>query len=341
MSSLAMRPLAYYGGATYDSTGISAGIGVTPNGVGYFSSYDNGDGSLGAQIGVNISSGGGGSTPTAPSYSSPSSPSYGSPSSYSSPSSPYPTPAPPPAPPTCSIQAKPATIQAGSNSTLKWASVRAISAKLHDNINKTPRAVAVKDTKTIHPAQSRTYTLVVTGSGGYKQQCTSSGKGGQTCQWVWVAGRTASCSGTLNVNQSAPQPYPTPISPLPINNDVSADNPSIGPCVTASCDGAGGGSFTDPGGGGGGGVPGGAANLSISASPQLIKLGESSTITWSSNGATSCSVSGPDFSASGTSDSKIATNITEQRIYTLTCKFPFETKTASVTVNISPQWREY
>lgn len=153
-----------------------------------------------------------------------------------------------------------------------------------------------------------TPTILGGQSGSYVQQCTSSGKGGQSCSWVWVP------------NQSS----------------------GSGICETYSCSGGAGPSNSNNGNANNNSSAAEQGALSIDASPRLIRDGDSSTITWSSSGANSCIVSGPNsFTASGTSGSQAATGINEQSTYTLTCQFNSGSQSATVTVNIIPVWREF
>lgn len=72
-----------------------------------------------------------------------------------------------------------------------------------------------------------------------------------------------------------------------------------------------------------------APTVSISASPTLVNAGGSSSLTWSSTNATSCS--GNSFTASGTSGS-VTVSPTVTTIYTITCTGAGGSKSASVTV---------
>ncbi len=65
--------------------------------------------------------------------------------------------------------------------------------------------------------------------------------------------------------------------------------------------------------------------VSISPNPAYVRLGSASTISWSSQNASSCSVAGPSFSASGVSGSKSTGNLLTvgDYTYTITCPSPF------------------
>ena len=76
--------------------------------------------------------------------------------------------------------------------------------------------------------------------------------------------------------------------------------------------------------------------MSITADPTTVRAGRESTITWESEGVTSCSVSGPNFSATGLNGSKLTGPIQAQSTYTLTCQTPLGVKSKSVNIRILP-----
>src|SRR3954453_9711292 len=63
--------------------------------------------------------------------------------------------APPPARPTVTLQAAPATIQAGQSATLTWSSTNANSLNLAPGVGN----VAAQGSTTVNPQQSVTYTI--------------------------------------------------------------------------------------------------------------------------------------------------------------------------------------
>lgn len=75
---------------------------------------------------------------------------------------------------------------------------------------------------------------------------------------------------------------------------------------------------------------------SISANPSTITLGNSSSLTWNSTGTTSCSVTGPNVSASGTSNTiGVSTGtIPSTTSYILNCTGPAGTVSDSVVVYV-------
>ncbi|HET8580846.1 MAG TPA: hypothetical protein VFL98_00005, partial [Candidatus Paceibacterota bacterium] len=81
--------------------------------------------------------------------------------------------------------------------------------------------------------------------------------------------------------------------------------------------------------------------ISIIAVPAIVHNGGTSLLTWDGGTSDSCTVTGPDFSRNGISASGVPIDdITEQRLYTLTCYKGGNSYTAKATVNILPIWQE-
>jgi len=79
-----------------------------------------------------------------------------------------------------------------------------------------------------------------------------------------------------------------------------------------------------------------APTASISASPTAVPAGGSSTLTWNSTNATSCSASGDWAGAEPTSGSQVVSNLTAQSTYTLICDGAGGQAMSSATVSILP-----
>ena len=76
--------------------------------------------------------------------------------------------------------------------------------------------------------------------------------------------------------------------------------------------------------------------LSISASPTRVRSGRSATVEWSALNASSCTVTGPGLSASGTSGSRSTGAITGRSTYVLVCQTGAGAKSAATTISIIP-----
>jgi hypothetical protein len=75
--------------------------------------------------------------------------------------------------------------------------------------------------------------------------------------------------------------------------------------------------------------------VSISADPTSVTSGGSSTLTWSSTNATSCTASGGWSGAKGVNGSQVITNITQKQTYTITCTGAGGSASDTVTVSVS------
>ena len=97
--------------------------------------------------------------------------------------------------------------------------------------------------------------------------------------------------------------------------------------VVAGCGGSGGGSSGQK-----------APTVSITAAPTSITLGQSTTLTWTSNAGTSCTASGAWSGAkAGSGNESVTPNASGSATYTLTCMGGTYSRdgTASVTVNVT------
>lgn len=113
-----------------------------------------------------------------------------------------------------------------------------------------------------------------------------SGSGGSTFRDVQI---TVQQTGAIVVSASHPPvsepPAPPPQTPAPQTPDPQASAPL----------------------------------LSLSASPATIAAGESSTLSWGSTGASECTASGAWGGSRPTSGSEVLANVTETRVYSLSC----------------------
>lgn len=91
-------------------------------------------------------------------------------------------------------------------------------------------------------------------------------------------------------------------------------------------------------GGGGGGGGGGAATLSIAINPTTITLGQSATVTWSSNGNTCAATGAWGGSKSGDGTESVTPATTGPHTYSLVCsgRGYGESDTGSATLQVNP-----
>jgi len=228
--------------------------------------------------------------------------------------------------PTVSISADPQTILLGESATLSWSSTYADSATIDQSIGSVP----VNGSTMVSPGQTTTYTITATGLGGtatdsvtvtvlYPPTATISADPetillGASATLTWSSTHTVSCViepgvGTVDPSGSIP----------------------VSPTVTTTY------TITATG-------PGGTATdtvtvtvlylptVTISADPESIIIGGSSTLTWSSTYADTCEIQ-PDV---GTVDPTGSTTVspTETTTYTITATGPGGTATDTVTVTV-------
>ena len=92
---------------------------------------------------------------------------------------------------------------------------------------------------------------------------------------------------------------------------------------------------------------GGDASVTLTATPLLVPLGDTSTLSWSIANATDCTVAGPGFSRTWdtvrTATSSPTPTVTTQTTYTLSCTAINTGTTVSdtATVRIVPDWQEF
>jgi hypothetical protein len=79
--------------------------------------------------------------------------------------------------------------------------------------------------------------------------------------------------------------------------------------------------------------------VDINVEPPLVKPGEDAVVSWNPGNATSCTLSGPNFTQTSPT-SGTATNITGETTYTLTCTHFEQTYTQTVKVKVVPQIEE-
>ena len=190
--------------------------------------------------------------------------------------------------PSCSISANPSSVQSGGSSTLTWSSTNATSATLNQSIGN----VGLSGSYTVSPAVTTTYTLTVTGPGGTVN-----------CQTYITVQQQQTPSCTINANPSNVQYGGSSTLMWSSTNATSATLTDFGSVATNGSQTASNiynsktYTLTVTG-------PGGSANCqttvtsqqqqnlscSINANPNNVQQGGPSYLTWSSNNATSASL---------------------------------------------------
>jgi hypothetical protein len=235
-------------------------------------------------------------------------------------------------PPTVTLTANPATIAAGQTSTLAWSSTDATTCTASGGWSGTQ---AASGSQSVSPSSTTTYTLSCTGIGG-----------------------TASHSATVTVS-STPAPPTVTLTANPTS--VASGQPSTltwSSTNASSCTASGGWSGTQATSGtqsvsptstttytlactGTGGTTSQSATVTVvppptvtlTANPTSLTSGQTSTLTWSSTNASSCTASGGWSGARATSGTQ-SVSPTSTTTYTLACTGIGGTTSQSATVTV-------
>ncbi|MHB1348851.1 MAG: carboxypeptidase regulatory-like domain-containing protein [Desulfobulbaceae bacterium] len=239
------------------------------------------------------------------------------------PAPPPPPPPPPPPAPTSTFTASPTcTWSSGDPITLSWTSKNTTSCSISPNVG----TVDLNGSVIVNPTATTTYTLSATGSGGTINRSVTVPQApsaslsssasyidlGNSVTLTWSTSCTDSITldNTIGAVASSGSMVVTPQS-LPVTYTLTATNErqTLTRSVTIR-------QF--------------APTSTFSADPTLIKVGEQSTLTWTSTRATSCSIS-PNIGAVDLNGS-IQVTPTKPTTYTLTATGPGGTVTRNVTV---------
>ena len=224
-------------------------------------------------------------------------------------------------PPSLYFSAIPTTVGSGGSAFLSWSAPRATSCTAGGAWSGTKSTFGFQMVSNITSTQ--TYTLYCTGSGG--QSPTSSVTitvAGATplarCSLPW-GGSIASGSSVTAYQQSA---VTSPVACSSVAQTRACTNGTLSGSYTyQSCV-----------------VQNPAPTATLSASPSTINTGQSSTLTWSSVNATSCTAAGGFSTGGATSGSASTGELTQDVTYQITCSNTSRSATASTAVFVqNPQ----
>lgn len=244
----------------------------------------------------------------------------------------------PAAAPTLSFAASPLSVASGASSTLTWSSANATSCVASGAWAGTKAVSGSASTGAL--TAGKTYTLACTGAGGTVTRSTSvaiaaagaptltfaaspaSVKSGSASQLTWSTTNATSCSasGSWSGTKSTA-------------GTQSTGALTAGASYTMACSGAGGSvSQTTTV----GIIP--APTLSFTAVPGTVQAGATTQLTWSANGATSCTASGSWTGTKGASGTQSSGALSANASFTLTCTGAGGSvaQTAAVTVSPAP-----
>jgi len=237
--------------------------------------------------------------------------------------------------PTVSLTANPSTIANGASATLIWNSTHATSCMASGGWSGSEPTSGSTSTGNLTSNQS--YTLTCTGPGGTAAQSAtvtasaaaptvsisanpSSITSGSASTLSWSATNATSCTASGGWSGN-----------LAVSGTQSTGTLNASTTFTLTCTGTGGSasqsatvSVTQP-------VP----TVSLNANPSTVASGNSSTLTWSSTNATSCSASGGWSGGEPTKGSAATGNLTSSQSFTLTCTGPGGTAAQTAVVTVS------
>jgi hypothetical protein len=232
-------------------------------------------------------------------------------------------------PPNVTFSALPTSITSGQSSTLTWSSTNA--SVCANNFGGT----GLSGSKIVTPTQTTSYSITCTGTGGPITKTASvaiagtvpppptitltanptSITSGNSSTLSWSSANASSCTNTFSGTGLSGTKVVSPTTSTTYSMTCTGTGGSITKNVAVTVSGT----SLPP-----------APVVTLSASPTSITSGNSSTLTWSSTNATSCT---NNFSGSGTSGTKVVTP-TQTTTYSLACTGAggSDTKSATVTV---------
>ena len=244
----------------------------------------------------------------------------------------------------CTLTASPTSIVIGGQTQLTWGSSGTSVSIDHGIGSVSPTSGG---SVTAKPTQTTTYTATCSGIGVGNVTLTASATvnvsgptvlltatppsvvKGASSVLNWVAQNATSCVGT-NFSTGASKPTSGYVSVSPVTDtqySVTCTDAAGNPAYSAATVGV------------------RLADLNLSATPNLVRKGDNTTISWNVVGTVnSCSIAGPGLSSAAISGSQVVP-ISAQSVYTLTCSAgPIASPTIltqSATVNIAPSFKEF
>jgi YD repeat-containing protein len=245
-----------------------------------------------------------------------------------------PPPPPPPPAPTVSISANPSSVTSGTSSTLTWSSTNATSCS------------ASGAWSGAEPRYGTQSTGALTATSAFSLTCTGAGGSATASAQVTVTPPAPTVSISANPSSVTSGTFSTltwsstNATSCTASGAWSGAEPSSGTQSTGALTATGTFSLTCTG--AGGSATGSAQvtvtppppTVSISANPSLVSSGNSSTLTWSSTNATSCTASGAWSGAKPSSGTQSTGAVNVTSTFSLTCTGGGGNATGSATVRV-------
>src|SRR6266403_1487722 len=240
--------------------------------------------------------------------------------------------------PSVSINASPSTVANGSSSKLRWSSSNATSCSASGAWSGGEPTSGSQSTGPV--TANATYTLTCTGAGGgsASQSTTVSVKSPTPTVSLSVGPSAITSGGSATLTWSSANATSCSASgawsgALPVSGSQSTGALKANATYSLTCTGAGGSatqattvSVTSP-------AP--APTVSLAASPSSVVSGKSSTLSWSTTKATSCTASGGWSGSQPTSGSHSTGALSANTTYTLTCTGAGGSAAQSATVTVT------
>jgi hypothetical protein len=238
--------------------------------------------------------------------------------------------------PSVSLAAGPSTVTSGNAATLTWSSTNATACTASGAWSGTQATAGSASTGAL--TSNSTYTLTCSGSGGSASQSVtvtvttpaptvtltaspSTVKSGAASTLTWSSTNAAQCaaSGGWSGSEatSGSQSTPSLTAATQFTLTCTGSGGSAAQSVTIS-------------------VSAPTPTVSISANPTSISSGSSSTLSWSSTNATSCTASGGWSGTLATSGSQSTGALSASTTYGLSCTGPGGSASQSATVSVTP-----
>jgi peptidoglycan/xylan/chitin deacetylase (PgdA/CDA1 family) len=249
----------------------------------------------------------------------------------------------PPAAPTLSLTASPQNISSGQSSALTWSTTNATGCTAS---NGWTGAKATSGTQAVSPAATTTYAMTCTGAGGNVTQQTVIGVTASSTTpppaaptlTFSASPTTVNAGATSTLTWSSTNAMSCTASNGWTGGKATSGSQLVNPTATTTyaldCSGAGGTVHKEasvnvkvatP--------PPGAPTLTFTASPTTINKGQSSTLTWSTTNATSCTASN-GWTGSKAASGTQAVSPTATTTYALSCSGAGGTVSKSAVVNV-------
>ncbi|KAA3626088.1 MAG: fibronectin type III domain-containing protein [Proteobacteria bacterium] len=241
--------------------------------------------------------------------------------------------APPPAP-TLSLSGNPTSVAYNGTSVLSWSSSNATSCSAAGDWSGTKGASGAE---TVGPLTSdASYTLTCTGIGGSVNRTVSLTVQAPPAPTITLSASptTLAAGSNATLTWSTTNATSCSASNAWSGSKATSGSQSVGPInststFTLSCSGPGGSNSSSRT-----VTVAAAPTVTLSANPTSVQSGGSSTLTWSSSNATSCSASGAWSGGKGTSGNETIGSLTSDSTFTLVCTGTGGSTTRSTTVTI-------